>query len=188
MDSGQQIEGRSSHLRDRQRPDRGVSQRRERRLRPALSPMCSAGLFSAIGGLGLTMTTGIGSAARGRPLHAERTGRRSHRRGQPDRRPRRDRRAGHRRLRAHPHSRRPDLPEHRPEFRPGHPGDADRAGRDGGRPHRLGERAANERFAGRVARVGARFEARGALLLVSAQHDRRADPASAGFHRDASRS
>ena len=44
-------------------------------------------------------------SARRRPLHAERTGCRRHRRGEPDGRARRDRRAGHRRLRAHPHSR-----------------------------------------------------------------------------------
>ena len=61
-----QLEARPAHLRHRQRPSRRVSQRRECRAHAASSPMCFGGLFSAIGGLGLTMTTGIGSPLRRR--------------------------------------------------------------------------------------------------------------------------
>ena len=83
---------RAAHLRYRQRPDRRVSQRRQRRARPASSPMSSAACSARSAGVGLTMTTGIGSPHAGRPLYAERAGRRRHRRGEPDWRARRDRR------------------------------------------------------------------------------------------------
>ena len=91
------------------------------------------GLFSSVGGLGLTMTTGIGSPRSGVLLHAERSGGGRDRRRQSGRRTRRRGRAGDRGLRADADSVRPDLPQHRSELRPGDPGHADRAGGNGRR-------------------------------------------------------
>ena len=70
------------------------------------------GLFSAVGGHRFDDDDRHRLSARGRSLHAERIGCRGHRRREPDGRARRDRGAGHCRLCAHPHSRRPDLSEH----------------------------------------------------------------------------
>ena len=99
-----------------------------------LSAYVLSGLFSAIGGVGLTMTTGIGSPRAGvlytlSGLAAVVIGGR-----EPHRRSGRDRGTGHRRVRPHAHSSRPDLFEHRPEFRPGDPGNADCPRGHGGRP------------------------------------------------------
>ena len=99
-----------------------------------LSAYVLSGLFSAIGGMGLTMTTGIGSPRAGVLYTLSGLGRGRHRRGEPHRRAGRDRGTGHRRVRAHAHSSRPDLFEHRPEFRPGDPRNADCPRGHGGRP------------------------------------------------------
>jgi ribose transport system permease protein len=89
-----------------------------------------SGLFSAVGGLGLTMTTGIGAPLAGvyytlSGLAAVVVGGR-----QPGRRTRRNARAGDGRIRIDPDTDRSDLPQYRSQFRSGDPRDPDRGNRD----------------------------------------------------------
>ena len=78
--------------------DRRLPQRRRTSRARAPRLCASAASFSAVGGIGLTMTTGIGAPLAGVYYTLERSGRDRHRRRQPDRRARRHGRAGDRRL------------------------------------------------------------------------------------------
>ncbi len=111
LDSGSHVEDGPAHLRHRQRQDRRVSERRECRGRPAHG-LCPRRLVQRRWRTRFDDDDGHRLSACGRSLHAERIGRRGHRRREPDGRARRGRGAGHRRFCAHPHSRRPDLSEH----------------------------------------------------------------------------
>ena len=89
-----------------------------------------SGLFSAVGGLGPDHDDWDRGAARRRLLHAQRVGRGRGRRRQPRRRTRRHGRAGAGGVRADLDPDRSDFPQHRSQFRPGDPRDADRGNRD----------------------------------------------------------
>ena len=89
-----------------------------------------SGLFSAVGGLGLTMTTGIGAPLAGvyytlSGLAAVVVGGVSLAGGRGGMR-----RAGDGRIRADPDTDRSDFPQYRSQFRPGDPRDPDRGDRD----------------------------------------------------------
>ena len=89
-----------------------------------------SGLFSAVGGLGLTMTTGIGAPLADGLLHAQRIGRSRCRGDQPGRRTRQNARPGDSRIRADLDTDRSHFSEYRSEFRPSDPRDLDRGDRD----------------------------------------------------------
>ena len=99
-----------------------------------------SGIACAVGGMALTMTTGIGAPLAGAyytlsSVAAVVIGGVSLAGGRGG-----NGRAGHRRASADARADGSRLPRHRPELRAGHPGHADRAGGDGRRPLRLSAR------------------------------------------------